>query len=66
MWENRYEPRVGHWIPIHVSNIWESIFSCSECGKSVGIYISLGQRLCNRCPSCHAKMEKESKDAIID
>ena len=67
--ENRYEPRLGHWIPIHVSNIWRSVFSCSECGKSVCIYIGLGQRLYslyNRCPSCHAKMEKESKDAIID
>lgn len=56
------ESRVGHWIPIHVSNIWQSVFSCSECGKTVGIYISLGQRLYslyNRCPSCHAKMESE-------
>lgn len=52
------QAKVGHWIPIHVSNIWRSVFSCSECEKSVCIYISLGQRLCNYCPSCFAKMER--------
>ena len=53
------DPKIGHWNPIHVSNIWRSVFSCSECGKSVCIYISLGRRLYslyNRCPSCHARM----------
>ena len=53
---------VGHWIPIHVSNIWRSVFSCSECGKSVCIYISLSQRLYNYCPSCGARMESEDKE----
>lgn len=61
------EPKTGHWNPIHVSNIWRSVFSCSECGKSVCIYISLGRRLYslyNRCPSCHARMvePQESED----
>lgn len=52
------EPKVGCWNPIHVSNIWESIFSCSECENTIGIHISLGQRLDDYCPFCKAKMMK--------
>lgn len=52
------EPRVGYWKPIYVSNIWESIFSCSVCGKPVGIHMGVGQRLYNYCPFCGIEMMK--------
>ena len=56
------ESKTGHWKPIHVTSIGQSVFSCSECEKIISVHIDIGECLYNYCPNCGIRMRGTEND----